>query len=741
MLINEDNVLRFLHLSGDLYWQADQNGILLLAINSEKFKSDTLIGKPLIELVTYLDDSNEDRDLFFENFTAGKAVNKVRMHLIGDDGLIPVEGSCEPVELPGGEVGMQGVFKNIRDLIRAEQEQCRAEERFQILFEASPSMISIANISDKKYDNVNSAFCKFHDKQSSDFIAQQTLGMSTKFKTNIFKQTIDALLHGKPIHEQNTQIHDADGSLRSLRSVPRLIQYEDGPRVMVVSTDVTPELELQKNNGILRATLESMHHGVSLYDEDLVLILSNNRCLDLLDLPREMGGAGTPFEDFMRYNAERGEYGPGDVDELVQERVLLAKQFKSHRFDRVRPDGTVVEIEGHFVPGVGFISTYMDITERVKAEDIVRESEKRLREIVDSLPFAFSLWDRDGRRVLGNSIWKEWYPEFYSLMPEIGEHFTELVRNFLKYGLVDPMPEDPEAFINERYLSLKNADENTQEYQKYGDRWLHMINKVMPSGDIATIRIDVTEQRKQEEQLRQAQKMEAVGQLTGGIAHDFNNMLSVILGNIEIIQEHQISRSDEIEPRLNAINRAANRGAELTQQLLSFSRKLELRPTVSNLNEVVRDMSVLLKSTLGEGVKLEINEADDLWDCFIDQGQFDNSLINMCINARDSISGNGRFCLWTKNSQLKGRFFAYENELVSGDFVKLTIADNGAGISEANIKQVFEPFFTTKEVGKGSGLGLSMVFGFVRQSGGHIAVKSKIGEGTRFEIYLPRHLA
>lgn len=739
--MNEDDLLLFLQLSGDLYWQADRDGILQQAINSDNFNASPFIGKPLMTLVSCREDSSEDWRRFSENFTTGKAVDKVRIYLKGDLGLIPVEGSCTPVDMPDGSVGMQGVFKDIREIIRTELKQYQAEDRFQILFDASPDSISITNISDKNYEDVNRAFCEFHNKPKSQFIACQSLGMSGTFKTNIFKDTIETLLHGQSINEQRVQIYDADNSLRTLRTIPRLIAYEDGPRLLLISTDITSELELQKNNGILRATLEAMHHGVSLYDEDLVLILSNNRCLDLLGLPREMGVAGTPFEDFMRYNAERGEYGLGDVEDLVKERVELAKQFKAHRFDRVRPDGTVVEVEGHYVPGVGFISTYMDITERVKAEEVVRATDKRLREVVDSLPFAFSLWDSDGYRVLGNSIWKEWYPEFYEFMPEIGSHFKDLIRNFLKCGLVDPMPEDPEKFVNERFEALKTSDENSQKYKKYGDRWMQLINKVMPSGDIVTIRIDVTEQRKQEEQLRQAQKMEAVGQLTGGIAHDFNNMLSIILGNIELLQELYKGDLKDVEPRLNAINRAANRGAELTQQLLSFSRKLELRPLVTDLNEVVQGLRVLLKSTLGERVHLEITEAEDLWDCFIDQGQFDNSLLNMCINARDSLSGQGRFCLWTKNSTLNNRFFAYENELVSGDFVKLTVADNGAGIDEVNIKQVFEPFFTTKDVGKGSGLGLSMVFGFVRQSGGHIAVKSKVGEGTRFEIYLPRHLS
>ncbi len=738
---NEDALLQFLQLSGDLYWQTDEAGLIRSVINGEKFNSKLVAGQSIFDFLQCREESSKDWNAFQQSFSAQEKAQNLRIYFVGKLGLIPVDASFQVIELEDGSVSFRGIFKDIRDLIRSEQNLRFAENRFQTLFDASPSLISITNVSEKTYEDVNPAFCEFHEKPRSQFIARQSLGMSKQMKTKVFEETIQSLLHGKSIKDQRVEIARADGLVRTVRSVPRLLEYEDGPRFMVVSTDMTSELELQKSYGILRATLESMHHGVSLYDENLILILSNNRCLDLLDLPREMGVAGTPFEDFMRYNAERGEYGPGDVEEQVQARVELAKQFKSHKFERTRPDGTIVEIEGHYVPDVGFISTYMDITERVKAEEEVRESEKRLREIVDSLPFAFSLWDTEGRRVLGNEIWKEWYPEFYDLMPEYGGHFKDLVRNFVKYGLIDPMPADIEKFVEERYASLWKNEKTTQEFQKYGDRWLHMINEVMPSGYVATIRIDVTDQRLQEEQLRQAQKMEAVGQLTGGIAHDFNNILSVVLGNIEIIEELHQKAITEFRPRLQAINRAASRGAELTQQLLSFSRKLELRPDITNLNLVIADMGMLLKSTLGESVQLEFTKDDGLWDCFIDQGQFDNSLLNMCINARDAMSGAGRFCLWTKNIDLKEKYFPHENEVVSGQFVKLTVADSGTGINEENLKQVFEPFFTTKEVGKGSGLGLSMVFGFVRQSGGHIAVRSKCGEGTRFEIYLPRHVA
>ncbi len=736
--MTEDAVSNLLKLSGDFFWEVDEQFFLVFEANSDKFFGGSTLGKPLQDIVCARTESMVDWEKFQSALASTSALANIRLNLQTSHGKIPVEGSFEPVKRANGTTGLRGVFKDIREQIRLESQRNLAEDRFNALFDASPGLISIADISARRYVDVNSTFCEFHNKGKSQFIGRPSFALSDEFETSVFRDIAEKLLMGEEIEEQFISLENHEGQLRSLRSIPIILSYEDGPKLLIISTDITAEKEFEKNNRILSIALETMQHGISLFNEDLELVLCNDRYLDLLEFPKEFGKQGTPFETVMRFNAERGEYGPGDVEELIRERIKLAEKFDPHKFERTRSNGTTIEVEGRHVPGVGFITTYSDITDRVRAEKEIRESEQLLREVVHALPFAFSLWDNSGTRVLGNYVWQEWYPEYSSIMPGNGGTFHGLVNDFIDKNLIDIGNLNREEYVEGRFRNLMNTEKTTSEVSKIGDKWLHMINKKVGTKYVASVRFDMTEQHQQQEQLRQAQKMEAVGQLTGGIAHDFNNILSVILGNAELLNELLADGPNSSLERLQAISRAASRGAELTQQLLSFSRKLELRPIETCLNDTIEQMNILLKSTIGESVKLEITKQEDLWNCHIDQGQFENSLLNMCINARDAIQGSGRVCLKTENTTLTNRLFSYENQVVSGDFIKLSVMDTGSGIRAEDIEQVFEPFFTTKEVGKGSGLGLSMVFGFVRQSGGHISVRSKVGYGTRFHIYLPR---
>lgn len=736
--VAEDAASRLLMLSGDFFWETDDRLVLVFEANNDNFFGSTTLGKQLSDIVCERPESIADWEKFQSAMRSASPLTNVRLNFQTPHGKIPVEGRMEPVERADGSTGLRGVFKDIREQVRLESQRNLAEDRFEALFDASPGMISIADISGRRYLDVNPSFCDFHDKSKSQFIGQSSLGLSDEFATSVFHDVTEKLLLGEKTAEQHIYMKNHDGQPRSLKCVPITLNYEDGPKLLIISTDITSELEIQKNNRILSVALETMQHGVSLFNEDLELVLCNDRYLDLLDFPKEMGKSGTSFETFLRYSAERGEFGPGDIEGIISKRIKQAQKFDDHKFERTRSNGVTLEIEGRHAPGVGFITTYSDITDRVRVEKEVRESEQLLREVVHALPFAFSLWDRTGKRVLGNYVWQKWFPEYESIMPGNGGTFHGLVNSFIDMNLIDIGDADREAYVQDRFQKLMDSEDGTQEVRKIGDKWLHLINKKVGAHYVASVRVDMTEQHQQEEQLRQALKMEAVGQLTGGVAHDFNNILSVILGNAELLGELLVDVPTSSLERLQAISRAAGRGAELTQQLLSFSRKLELRPTETCLNDTIEQMNILLKSTIGESVKLEITQQDDLWKCCIDQGQFENSLLNMCINARDAIQGSGRVCLKTENTTLTNRLFSYENEVVSGDYIKLSIMDTGTGIADADLAQVFEPFFTTKEVGKGSGLGLSMVFGFVRQSGGHISVRSKVGEGTRFQIYLPR---
>jgi PAS domain S-box-containing protein len=248
--------------------------------------------------------------------------------------------------------------------------------------------------------------------------------------------------------------------------------------------------------------------------------------------------------------------------------------------------------------------------------------------------------------------------------------------------------------------------------------------------------IDISEQEHTEAMLRQAQKMEAVGQLTGGVAHDFNNLLTVVIGNLDTLVNER--PDDPLVRELGAVSlAAAERGAQLTQQLLAFARRQPLRPQLVDPNILVGNLAGLFARTLGERIRVEIVLGADVWPVHVDRTQLEAALVNLATNARDAMPNGGRLTLRTTNHRQTGKEARRMPELPPGHYTVIIAEDTGIGISAAALPHIFEPFFTTKEVGQGTGLGLSMIYGFVKQSGGHITAESKPA-ATTFRIYLPR---
>lgn len=248
---------------------------------------------------------------------------------------------------------------------------------------------------------------------------------------------------------------------------------------------------------------------------------------------------------------------------------------------------------------------------------------------------------------------------------------------------------------------------------------------------------DVTERKLVERQLQQAQKMEAVGQLTGGLAHDFNNLLGVTIGNLDLLVADLRDIPKQQAMAETALG-GALRGAELTRQLLAFSRRQTLQPKIVQINEFVSGMTNLLRRTLGETIEVNMKLAADLWSANVDPTQVESALVNLAVNARDAMPSGGQLTVETANKRLDDAYVALNPEAIPGDYVMLAVSDTGTGIPREILERVFEPFFTTKETGKGTGLGLSMVYGFIKQSGGHIKIYSEVDVGTTVRLYLPR---
>jgi signal transduction histidine kinase/CheY-like chemotaxis protein len=282
------------------------------------------------------------------------------------------------------------------------------------------------------------------------------------------------------------------------------------------------------------------------------------------------------------------------------------------------------------------------------------------------------------------------------------------------------------------------------ERQRASDEALRRLNAELEARvaeRTAALTNEMAERTAAEAQLRQMQKMESIGQLTGGIAHDFNNMLAIVIGSLDLARR-RLSGAEhpQVTQFLNNAREGAQRAAVLTGRLLAFSRQQPLAPQLLDPNKLVGGMSELLRRTLGENIHVETVLAGGLWRTFADPAQLESAIINLAINARDAMPTGGKLTIETANSDLDERYARAHAEVEPGQYVLISVSDTGTGMAPEVVERAFDPFYTTKGAGKGTGLGLSQVFGFVKQSGGHVKIYSEIGRGTTVKVYLPRHL-
>ena len=379
---------------------------------------------------------------------------------------------------------------------------------------------------------------------------------------------------------------------------------------------------------------------------------------------------------------------------------------------------------------------FRDVSERVRRDAVLADKQDelqgalvKLQRILDHSADAICSFTADGTCVEMNArsidIWG------YEPSELIGRHFGDMIH-----------PDDREVSrLNSAQIRGGRQVTTMQQrnFRKDGSvvhiQWSSIWS---PEEQLFfNIARDVTAQMEAESRLRQSQRLETLGQLTGGVAHDFNNLLTVILGNAEFLAE-QLATDEDLHQLAVAMQHAAERGSALNRRLLAFARRQALDPKVTDVNSLIGSMDHLLRRTLGEHVEIEIVRGGGLWRGHVDPGQLESAILNLCLNARDAMPSGGRLTIETANAHLDGTYAASHEDVVPGQYVMIAVTDTGEGMTNEVIAQAFEPFFTTKDVGKGSGLGLSMVYGFVKQSGGHIKIYSEVGHGSVVRIYLPR---
>ncbi|GGF41281.1 hypothetical protein GCM10011611_54620 [Aliidongia dinghuensis] len=419
---------------------------------------------------------------------------------------------------------------------------------------------------------------------------------------------------------------------------------------------------------------------------------------------------------------------------------LAAGEVRDEPYEFVRRDGRTVDVllssrlerdaTGAF--GQSF-SLMVDVTDRNRTEAALKREREFSELLVRSSPQGVFAFDRELKLTLWNSALERMTG--VTADETLGHQPEMFGTGYGGSGVVGAM----ESAINGEAVTL--SDEPFV-FAKAGRRGFFEATIAPVYGEAGTILGGVgflhetTEQRGLEEALRQAQKMEAVGQLTGGIAHDFNNVLTIVAGNLELLEMRLNDRPD-VKRLASAASMATSRAERLTQQLLAFSRKQQLQPEPLDLNAVVIGIRDLLRKTVGERIEIDFRPGTALWQCLVDRNQVESMLLNLILNARDAMPDGGRIVIETANAQPKpSQVLGLPADLDS--CVLLTVTDSGTGMPQEVLDRVFEPFFTTKPQGRGTGLGLSMIYGFVRQSGGHILIESTEGAGTRVLIYLPR---
>jgi PAS domain S-box-containing protein len=381
-----------------------------------------------------------------------------------------------------------------------------------------------------------------------------------------------------------------------------------------------------------------------------------------------------------------------------------------------------------------FVGIIHDLTERERIGKALREGTARLKAVVETAVDGVILIDALGCVLMFNPACEKLF-KFQA---------REIMGQNVRMLMPAPYRAEHDSYLSNfhqtRVRKIIGIGREVTGQRKDGSTFPMdlSVGEAIQDGESIFVGIihDLSERKKTEEQLVQAQKMETVGQLSGGIAHDFNNLLTVIVGNAEFLSE-QLKPRPDLQQLADDIGQAGERGAELTQRLLAFSRRQTLRPVEINCNVLLESMHKLLRRTLREDIEIKVDFDPDIPPAFADPAQLESAILNLGLNAQDAMAGGGRLTLTTAGASLDGQYQKLHPEVRPGEYVLIAITDTGEGMPKDVLERVFEPFFTTKEVGKGSGLGLSMVYGFVKQSDGHVSIYSEPRLGTTVRMYLP----
>jgi PAS domain S-box-containing protein len=620
---------------------------------------------------------------------------------------------------------------------RAEEAVRRSEARYRLFFEHNPNPMWVCDTASLAFRAVNDAALHQYGYSREEFLTMTISDIrpaaEQRQSTSLSPASEDPLLPAVWRHQRK------DGSELYVEITGQKLIFEGRPAELILAQDITQRRRsqeaLRESEERFRQLAENTHD---------VFFVQNRDFSELLYVsPAYEEVWGRPCQDLYK---TPGSFLFDDVFPEDRERLLdsVLRNQSGHETGAVefrirRPDGQVRWIQARSAPVRNtrgevyrIVGVALDITEQKRAEEALRESETQFRSLSDSSPLGIFLTDAAAQCVYTNPKWQE------ITGMSLGEAFGD---GWLNAVHPEDRDDDRASWANAQ-LHGSNLDGERRIQTPAGDVRLVRTRAAAIKdangavlGWVGTVE-DNTERRALEEQFRQAQKMEAIGQLAGGVAHDFNNLLTAILGYAEMMLL-DMSASDPRREDAEEIVSAAERAGALTRQLLAFSRQQVLEPRVLNLNEVISQLTRMLRRLLNEDIELVTQLSDELGSVKADVGQIEQVILNLCVNARDAMPGGGKLTIETVNAELDTAYVSLHQPVRPGAYVMLAISDTGQGMSAETQRRIFEPFFTTKGVGKGTGLGLATVYGIVKQSDGYIWVYSEVGRGTAFKIYLP----
>ena len=635
------------------------------------------------------------------------------------------------------------IVEDISERKQAEEVQRTSESRLRTVLEAIPigAILSDAN---GRVIEANKAYLDLIGRTKEDLIADRVRWdeiTPPEWLAADERAIAEARAHGvSSMYEKEYR--------RNGERVPvllRLAAVNNGETFAVFVLDLSErkaaEAALQARTTEWEALIETAPVAVWFtYDPDLREVRANRLASELLDLPLVFGVSDwlsqrLPHRSIFRDGVEV------PPDQAPLRRAIQGIEVRNEEWEVRFEDGRRVDLLYNASPlrdragaVVGAIAAAVDITARKHSEAVLHEREARLHSILDTAPEALITISERG---IVESFSR-------SAAALFGYAANEVIGRNISMLMPSPYREAHDGYL-ERYLRtgekrIIGIGRVVSGQRKDGSVFPMelAVGEVQVSGQhlfTGFIR-DLTATQKIEQELRQSQKMEAVGQLTGGVAHDFNNLLTVILGNLEML-EMRLTDERQLELAREA-RETAEHGAQLTERLLAFGRRQPLQPKLTDIGDLLGDMTPLLRRTLGETVRVRGRSDNDLWPVLVDPSQLQNAILNLAINARDAMPGGGRLTITAENAELEPDYARLYPEVQAGRYVLIAVTDTGTGMSEEVQERAFEPFFTTKEVGTGSGLGLSMVYGFVKQSGGHVMIYSEPDHGTTIRMYLPR---